>query len=328
MDKPENMHINIVRLYQRHNEPQINIVWRYLWRHCSACKISLRRLIHKPLTTLLTVSVFGLMLALPLILQLGLHNLHTLSNQWDKGTRITLFLKQKTTIIQAQNLLKQLRHNPNIAKAQYISAEEGARELQNNFGNILDDLRDNPLPEVIVVDPKLLADTGAVTTLLANLEQLPEVDNAQLDMAWVKRLYYFIELGERLTLALFIIFALGIILIVNYISKTQLKSAQAEITVLRWFGASNAGIRRPFLYSGAWCGFFGGCCALLLTQIFWWWIAEPITKLLYSYGNNFVWTGLTASISAFTLLLSVILGWIGTRIALRQYLKIDSRSSL
>lgn len=320
MDKPENMHINIVRLYQRHNEHQINIVWRYLLRHFSACKISLLRLIHKPWAALLTISVFGLMLALPLILQLGLHNLHTLSNQWDKGTRITLFLKQKTTIFQAQNLLKQLRHNPDIAKVQYISAEEGARELQTSFGNILNDLHDNPLPEVIVVDPKLLPDTGAITTLLANLEQLPEVDNAQLDMAWVKRLYYFIELGERLTLALFVIFALGIILVVNYISKTQLKSAQDEITILRWFGASNTWIRRPFLYSGMWCGFFGGLCALLLTQLFWWWLAEPINKLVHSYGNNFVWSGLTTPIAGIILLLSIILGWVGARIALRRYL--------
>lgn len=318
MDNIENIHIKIVRLYQRHNERHINIFWRYLWCHFSACHISLQRLIRKPWAALLTISVFGLMLALPLILQLGLHNIRTISNQWDKGTRITLFLKQKITSAQIQDLLKFLRHHSAIAKVQYISAAEGAQELQNNFGNLLNDLHENPLPEVIVIDPKLLTDPSSVTTLLANLEQLPTVDSAQLDMAWVKRLYYFIDLGTRLTLALFVIFALGIMLTVHYISKTQLKSAQDEITILRWLGASNAWIRRPFLYSGAWYGLCGGLCALSLTQIFWWWIADPITKLLHSYGNNFVWTGLTMPITASTLLLSIILGWVGARIALKK----------
>lgn len=320
MDKPETMHINIVRLYQRQNEHQLNILGRYLWRHFAAGKLSLVRLICTPLTTCLTIGLFGLMLALPLILQLGLHNAQVISRNWDKGTRITLFLKPQTAPTQIQNLLQKLRHAPDIAQVQYISAVQGAQEFQANFGNILNELHENPLPEVILVDPKSLPDTAAVTTLLANLEQLPEVDNVQLDMAWVKRLYYFIELGERIILALFVIFGAGIILTVNYISKTQLKFAQAEITILRWFGATNAWIRRPFLYSGTWCGLFGGLGALLLTQLFWWWLAEPINKLLHSYGNNLIWTGVTTPMAIVVLLVSVVLGWVGARLALRQYL--------
>ena len=326
MDKPESIHINIVRLYQRQNERKLNILWRYLWRHFSAGKISLWRLMHTPVTTLLTIGVLGMMLALPLILQLGLHNLQVTSNHWDKGTRITLFLKLQTASTQTQNLLRKLQRYPDIAKVQYISAAQGAQEFQTSFGNVLGELHANPLPGVILVDPKLLSDPAAVTTLLANLEQLPEVDSAQLDMAWVKRLYYFIELGERITLALFVIFGMGIILTVNYISKTQLKSAQSEITILHWLGATNAWIRRPFLYGGMWCGFFGGLGALLLTQLFWWWLAEPINKLVYSYGNNFVWDGLTPQIAVIIILLSMLLGWIGARIALRRYLNLAKSS--
>lgn len=318
MDKPETIHINLLRLYQRQNERSLNIFLRYLFRHFSACKLSILRLAHTPFTTLLTVGVLGLMLALPLILQLGIHNIQNLGNHWDKGTRITLVLKPQTTAAQIQSLRQKLRHTSGIAKIRYISPAEGAQELQGSFGNLLNGLSGNPVPAVILVDPKALPDAAAVTALLAGLEQLPEVDSAQLDMAWVKRLYYFIDLGERITLALFIIFGLGIILIVNHINKTALKAVQPEITILRWFGATDALIRRPFLYGGGWCGLLGGLGALLLAQLFWWWIEEPVNKLMYSYGNHFVWSGLNLPTVGLILLLSVILGWIGAWIAIRR----------
>jgi len=316
MDKPDAIYLKVLRLYQRQEAHKLNRFWYYLWLHFFACKLSWLRLVRTPFITFLTSGVFGLMLALPLILQLGLHNLKIIGTRLDKGTQISLYLKKEVDVAQVQILFKKLQHNHNIAKVQYISAEQGAHELQSNFGKVLMELRDNPLPAVILVEPIKLPDAASVTALLASLEQLPEVAEATLDMAWVQRLYYFIELGERIIIALFVIFGIGILFVISSNGKAMIKSAEREITVLRLFGATNALVQRPFLYGGMWSGLLGGAAALLLTQIFYWWIAEPVNKLLHSYGIV-VLLGLTAEIIGIVLLAAMFLGWFGAWIASR-----------
>jgi len=314
MDKPETIYLNVLRLYQQSDQHPVNKWWRRLVQQFTAAKLSLWRLKNTPWSTLLTVCLLGLMLALPLILELVTYNVKTLSLHWDKGVRIALYLKNGTNQTQTQSLLKKLRHDPKIARAKYISAEQGARELQKDLGNVLDNLRVNPLPAVIEVEPKLLPDAASVTALLASLENLAGVAEATLDMAWVQRLYYFLDLGERLTFILLLIFSIGVVLVISHTSKTTIKAAQPEITLLRLLGATEAWIRRPFLYYGIWCGLLGSLAALLLIQLFWLGIADPVNKLLRSYGD-FLALGLNLAIVMLIIGLGIILGWLGAWLA-------------
>ena len=49
-------------------------------------------------------------------------------------------------------------------------------------------LEGNPLPSLILVEPRLGLTPAATESLLASLKAYPEVDSAQADMAWVEAL--------------------------------------------------------------------------------------------------------------------------------------------
>ena len=58
--------------------------------------------------------------------------------------------------------------------------------------------------------------------------------------------------------------ALGILLIVGNTIRLGIESQREEIGIIRLFGATNAFIRRPFLYIGLWLGLIAGGVACLL----------------------------------------------------------------
>jgi len=318
MDKLESIHIKVMRLYQAPNVPRHHILWQMLMRHCVAIKNSWQSLWRNAWTTFTTVAALGLLLLLALLLHLGLQSLAAVSDNWDKGTRITLYLHATANAASIHDVLAKIRSNSNVAKAQYISAAAGLRELQSHLGQSLEQLRANPLPPVVIVTPKFLPDAASVMAVLAELEQLPAVEKAQLDMAWVKRLYYFVDLGERISIALFVIFGLGIILSISHVSKKTVQAMQQETMLLRLFGASSAMIRLPFLYGGMWYGLLSGLCALFFTQLVWWWISSPFLKLIHSYGSV-AWRGLDFITGLFVVLCSMFLGVLGALLALAQH---------
>ena len=93
--------------------------------------------------------------------------------------------------------------------------------------------------------------------------------------------------------------------------------------MLRLFGASDRYIRRPFLYAGAWLGFWAGIVALLLASVASQWLAAPAVDLLQSYLGSQSFASITWIMALQTLLLAVGLAWLGAWIATGHYISKD-----
>jgi len=101
--------------------------------------------------------------------------------------------------------MRTLESNSKVVSVRYISPEDGLQELQKNIdlSDIAEDLKENPLPAVIVVTPKHdLVTPGAINGLLNEVRHISAVDTARLDKVWVERLYYIIDFGRRAALML------------------------------------------------------------------------------------------------------------------------------
>ncbi|QLH41854.1 MAG: hypothetical protein HWD59_03425 [Coxiellaceae bacterium] len=135
---------------------KINWSVLYMNQHLHAAEDGWRKLIRNPLTTLMTVIVIAVALALPAAMLVLLENVKALSAQWHNNTDIALYLQLNLPDDQARNLLRQLEQRPEIAKAKYISPSQGWQELQQQISmpNLMDSLKENPLPGVIIVTPK------------------------------------------------------------------------------------------------------------------------------------------------------------------------------
>ena len=295
----------------------------YFIHHIRVLLGSLGRLTRHPLSTSMTTAVIAIALTLPAGLYLALNNISDLSTGWDSSTKISLFLHADTSEKNAQILLNRLQLHNKIDNVTMISREQGLEQFKqlSGFGEALKFLEDNPLPIVLVVQP--IIDTNRpdrIKQLLKELESNKLVELAQLDMQWVKRLYALLEIAHRVIWAIGSLLGLAVLLIVGNTIRLDIQNRRSEIEVSKLIGASNAFIRRPFLYTGFWYGFSGGLLAWLLTTLSLYMLAEPVEKLALLYHSEFQLSGLSLGETGKLIIISCGLGLFGSWLAVGRHL--------
>jgi len=291
-------------------------------RHAQAVLFSLGQISRAPFTTLMIFIVMGIALALPAGLFVVLKNASLLNQSWQGQSPIVLYLKLPAIDSESLALLNQIQARPEVEKVDYVSPEQGLAdfEKQSGFTDTMGALRQNPLPAVLVVTPKVSYQSpAAVETLLNSLKTLPQVDSAKLDLGWVQRLDGLLKLAVTLAYGLTALLACGVVLITGSTIHLALQSHQNEIGVYQLLGATDGFIRRPFLYRGALYGLAGGIVAWLITMALLIWLTKPTAEVAKLYSSAFSLQGLGIGGSFALLLLGATLGWIGAGIAVYQY---------
>ncbi len=295
----------------------------WLMRHLQVALASLGRLIRTPLSTLMTTLVIGIALALPAGLYLLLGNVQTLSGNWDGAASISLFLKQETSEEQAQSLATSLQEDPAIAQVKSVSRHEALEEFRqlSGFAGVVDSLEENPLPALLIVEPAAAhAEPILAEALLERLRKHNEVEFAQLDLQWVRRFHAITEIARRSVIILASLLGLSVLLIVGNTIRLEIQNRHAEIEITKLIGGTNAFIRRPFLYNGAWYGLFGGISAWLMVSISLLLLDNPVEQLAGLYQSGFQLSGINFSTLILLLGGSTLLGLAGSWIAVGRHL--------
>ena len=298
------------------------------WRahHAREARASLLRLLSTPIATTMTMLVVALALALPTSFSLLLDNARHLVARWDGQAQISLYLRQDMTLPAQEALLRRMEARPDIARARLITPAQALEEFRtlSGYGETLNLLNENPLPPVIVVWPAD-TDTRAVSGLRDALAAIPEVEGADIDLAWVQRLNALLELGERLLLALGLALGATVLLVVGNTIRLGFESRRDEVKVLSLLGATDAFVRRPFLYTGLWTGLAGGLLASLVVAVVFWWLQAPAEELAGLYHSSFVLHGPGVGTVLALLLGSALLGLTGAWLAVSQLLRSMTR---
>jgi len=295
----------------------------WLMRHLQVALASLGRLVRTPLSTLMTTLVIGIALALPSGLYLLLNNAEALSGNWDGAASISLFLTQETNDQQAHELANKLRLDPAILQVQVIERSVALEEFRklSGFADVLESLKENPLPSLIIVEPQPEhAEPAPAEVLLSRLKKITAVEFAQLDLEWVRRFHAITEIAQRGVLILASLLGLSVLLIVGNTIRLEIQNRHAEIEITKLIGGTNAFIRRPFLYNGAWYGLFGGISAWLMVSISLLLLDNPVARLAGLYQSGFELSG--ADLATLGILLggSTLLGLTGSWIAVGRHL--------
>lgn len=308
----------------------------YLLNHAYALVYSLGQISRAPLSSVMTVMVIGITLALPTVLYVALQNAQQLTAGLDNVAQMSVFLKKEirdnnvtdnnitgnnTTGI-VTSLAEQLRRNPDIATLEIITPDQALEEFRRSsgFGDALRALDENPLPFVLVIKPTH-AHPDVVARLQTTLEKLPETDFVQLDMQWLQRLYAVLGIAQRGAAILAGLLSLAVLLIVGNTIRQGIHSNRDEIIITKLVGATDAFVRRPFLYAGIWYGLLGGLLAWLLVSVAFALLAEPVQHLSALYGNTFALNGLDITSTLLLLLTATLLGLLGSWLAVGRYLR-------
>lgn len=286
--------------------------------HLETCLKTLKDLLKNWITSLMTWLVIGIALALPAFLYLLLTNAGNLGGDFNGTARINLYVEKGADSVALKGVVQAL---PEVQSTQLITASDALRdfEKETGFGKVLLSLPTNPLPDVIEVMPSDLspADLRLLTT---RLETLDGIDRIAIDLEWIERLFALLVLGERFVATLGLFLALGVVLAIGNTIRLAIENRRSEIEIIKLVGATDAFVRRPFLYLGFWYGFGGALIAWLMVQVSLGVLGEPIQQLLDSYQNQFVLRGMgvLASLSLFAV--GIGLGVGGASIAVSRHL--------
>jgi cell division transport system permease protein len=297
-------------------------VW--LAQHAQSLVSSIGQL-HKNLASnLFSIAVIGISLALPSGFYLILANAERVMENWDGAIQIALYLHPDISANQSENLREELLQLEIVDEIILITKEQALDEYRNfsGFAEALDALDENPLPTVLLVQPRveaLSSDEGA--NLLEQLGKRPEVESAQFDRQWVNRLFIILTILERAVIILAIMLSLAVLLIIGNTIRLSILNKRTEIEINKLFGATNAFIQRPFLYTGLIFGITGSVIAWLLLLISTAILQGPVHQLALLYNSDFSLQGL--SIGEFSILMGTGggLGLLGSWVAVDRHIR-------
>lgn len=304
---------------------KIGIVRRFLMffvHHFRQAVASLGELWRTPAASFMTVIVLGLSLTLPATLHLLVKNAEAVGGNFAQAAEINLFIRDKTEERQIQALLTILKADNAIASVKHISKAQAMEEFQqaSGFGEALNYLTDNPLPDVLVVLPKN-TEPAAARQLMQQLQQERIVEFAKLDVEWLNRLDAIVRLLQQAVIAVGILLLSAVLFIVSNTIRLSIISKRDEIEVMKLVGATDAFIQRPFLYTGFWFGILGGVLAFMVTELLLWWLRGAIANISSLYQSDFQLQAMTFSEFAGLLLLAVLLGVAGSYLSVRQHIR-------
>ena len=301
-----------------------HLIMVWVLQHVQAFVFSLGQLCRNPLASLLTAAVIGISLALPAGFYVILENTQRVSSGWEGSVQITAFLKMDVAEDRARELAAELEKKQDVAQVEYISRDQALAEFRQSsgFGEALDALDDNPLPSLLLVRPRPGGHPEqAAATLLDQLKALPEVENAQYDQQWVRRLNAMILIVQRIVFIMAIFLGMAVLLIIGNTIRMLIYHRRSEIEIAKLFGATDGFIQRPFLYSGFWYGLSGGLFAWLLIRGSLMLVEKPASHLAELYTSKFDLIGLTPVEALILIGVGIFLGLVGSWISVSHHLR-------
>ncbi len=295
----------------------------YRLHHRTSFLDSFRRLVSTPVQTLMTSLVVAIALALPVTLLLALDNINTLGSSWDSKPKISIYLNVRAKQRAIDQLLESLEAYPEVDSVHYLSPEDALADFQmfSGFGEALNALEQNPLPPTIVISPASIAlASDDLEALAQRIEDELIVEEVSLDMDWVRRLQEIMILGQKIVLALATLLAMGVLLAIGNTIRLAIENRREEILVVKLVGGTDGFVRRPFLYSGGWYGLFGGVMACIIVVVGYSIIEPSVERLASLYQSEFELRGLGVALVFQLLMLSSVLGWLGSWIAVGRHL--------
>ena len=315
-NRAQGAHISKVSLFQR--------CLMFFINHFRQALGSLGELWRSGMSSAMTVGVLGLSITLPTTLYVMVKNTEQISAGWEHASQISLFIKDKASQRDVNQLVKRIQLWPEVQDLTLITADEALAEFKqlSGFGDAIAYLDSNPLPNVVLVTPtQRHASPVAARALLEKLKNEREVDIGKLDIEWLERLHGLLNLVKDLVSVIALLLFLAVTLIIGNTIRLNILNKKDEILVMKLVGATDAFIQRPFMYTGFWYGFLGGLLAWIAVTLLLWWMSTSIANVSALYQKDFNITGLDFNTFISMLGISVFLGLSGSFLSVKRHVR-------
>lgn len=292
-------------------------------RHADCCRNALARLFRAPFASLMIILVIAITLALPAALNLVVKNVAAISGGWEDALDFSVFLDASLNESEAEGLKRLIEQRADVESVELVTASKALESFkeQSGFGGALDQLSTNPLPHTLVVRPSPANTSQSMILLREELGNLPETELVQIDTDWVQRFHAILDIVRQSIVFGSVLLGAAIVVIIGNTIRLEIQNRREEIEVTKLIGASNAFVRRPFLWSGFWFGLFGALFAIGLVQYGFTLLRPEVNRLASLYQSEISMLTLSLPEAAGLVLIGTGLGLVGSWLAAARHMR-------
>lgn len=296
--------------------------------HARALIATIGLMVRAPIGTALTAAIVGIALALPLGLYLTVDGLSSLTAQWDQGAQISVFLRDNVSDADATALARTLTAREDVYSVDALGRGDVLADFERLTGlaGVSAAFENkNPLPAVLVIKAAgRLSDPTtrpALQALVSDLRAMPRVEFVEFDTQWLARLNGVLAVVNRGTVIFAALLVGSLLLVVGNVVRVMVEGRRDEVEIARLVGATDAFVKRPFLYTGAVLGLLGAVVGWLVLFVASEAISEPLSGLVALYPGSPRASSVGFGAFVTLLLAGALIGWLGAWVAATRQLR-------
>ena len=233
----------------------------------------------------------------------------------------------ESDIAAAQDYIRGLDGVASVSFTTKDQALEKFREMSSNAA-IVDELGGNPLPASIDIelsDPQKVEEVAQQIESSDQFKKIADEDNPSDSLKYgqrtVERLFSVTNYIRYIGIALIILLVFIALVFINNTIRLAIMARRKEIAIMRLVGASNGFIRGPFLMEGALHAIIGAALAIVSIELIRN-LALPRLQASLAFLPIDVAPNTFLFIYLILLVAGLIIGLIGSMLAMRRYLKV------
>jgi cell division transport system permease protein len=238
----------------------------------------------------------------------------------EQKVEVVAYLQTNATDTQVAALQEKLKTMPEVASVAYVSRAEALVRFRESMAaqgrqDLTRYLDNNPLYaslEVKMVDPSQVRVVGDALRGDASVRNVINIEDLVERVLTVTNI-----LRTAGTVVLVIVGVIALFIIINTI-RLAVKDRENEIEVMRLVGASDAFIRWPFVFEGAFVGLLGSLLTLAILLA----VADPLSAFMADFFRvlPLQFGSLTRDLVTLVMGAGVGLGILGSWLSVRTYL--------
>lgn len=271
------------------------------------------------IASIATVAVSFFILGLFLIM---VANLDYFADNLENQVQISVYLKDDLTTDQIMSVGSRLKALPDVKELEFTNKDQAMDKLKERMKDqpgILDALDGkNPLPTsytLTLSNPEQVKKTAAV------VGEYDEVESTHYGQEIVEQLFRVATIIRWGGVALIIFLTFATLFIISNTIRLTVFARRREIGIMKYVGATNWFIRWPFLLEGLFLGFIGGAIADVALLQFYEFVTLTIHRTLAFLPMVSPYPFMYQA-SGLILILSMVIGAIGSTISLKRYMKV------
>jgi len=250
-------------------------------------------------------------------------NTNEITNSWKQGLRIMAYLKPDVRGENLTQLERSILSLEGVQAVQFISKRAAMAQLKSQLkyqSSLFEGLNENPLPDSFEI--RMNASVGSwqkIETLATEIEALVPVEDVEYGQRWIGRFIRIISLLRLAGYGMGGIFFVATVFIVANTIRLVIYSRREEVEIMRLVGATDSFIKIPFYIEGLIQGGLGAAIGLGALLGSFYFISSNLERELLP--DVFHLQFFSPALIALILTGSMLVGWLGCYISLKQFLK-------